>query len=91
MRGLPLCGDVAVDGVLNRANELHRIGTAVPLSTFNLVAHVGPVEHRVGGLTGPAHCVSSGSRTRHKGLLTVAGGFQILQDIPCLVGRASHP
>ena len=81
--------EVAVHAVLDVPNDVNGVGAAVELRALGLVAHVGPVEHQVGRLAGPAHAVGGSGRARLVRLLLVVVGIVVLEDVPGLVGLAA--
>ena len=89
LSGVRIVAEVAVDAVVDGADHVDGVRAAVELGAVDLVAHVGPVEHQVGRLAGPAHGVARGGGTRLKGLVFVGFGMIVLQDVPNLVGLAA--
>ena len=89
LRRVRIVAEVAVERVIDGADHFDGVRTAVELGAVDLVAHVGPVEHQVGRLAGPAHGVARGGGTRLKGLVFVGFGMVVLEDVPNLVGLAA--
>ena len=66
LRRVRIMAEVAVERVVDGADHFDGVRTAVELGALDLVAHVGPVEHQVGRLAGPAHGVARGGDDSEK-------------------------
>ena len=89
LRRMRIVAEVAVDAVVDGADHIDGVRAAVELGAVDLVAHVGPVEHQVGRLAGPADGVARGGGAGLKGLVFVGFGMVVLEDVPDLVGLAA--
>ena len=85
-----IVAEVAVNRVARLAGHVNDIAFTRERGAFNLVAHVGPVKHQVGGLTADAYGVGGSCRPRTTRFLQVILRIQVVHDLPSIDRTAAH-
>ena len=85
-----IVAEVAVQSVVDVAHHIDNVGLTRELGLRMLFAEVGPVEHQVGRLAGPANRVARGSGAGATRLLSIVLRILVVDDVPNAEGTVAH-